>query len=231
MSTTSTAANTATNSYIQALQNTTSSSSSAPSQQLGQADFLKLLTTQLQNQDPNKPMDPKDFVTNLTQMSQLQSTQSLNTSMQAMLNGFQGLQTMQASGLIGKSVQAVGQELTYTQGQVPQFRLSPTSGQSLTNVKVVLSDASGVVKEISVGALTADKTLSWNGKDNVGNQRNSGQYKLTAYGTDSSGKIQSINTVVGTKVNSVAINSNGTMKLTLATGEQVAMSAVREISQ
>lgn len=217
--------------YVKALQQSSNGSSSAPSQQMDQADFLRLLTTQLQNQDPNKPMDPKDFVTNLTQMSQLQSTQDLNSSMNAMLSGFQGLQTMQAASLIGKSVQAVGQEVTYTKGQDAQFRLSPNEGDSFTDVKVVVSDDSGVVKEISVGDLSSDKTLNWNGVDDLGNERSSGQYKLTAYGTDANGDVKSINTVVGTQVNSVAINSDGTMKLTLATGEEVPMDSVREISQ
>lgn len=227
----SSATNSANNSYMTALQQSSDPAVSAPSQQMGQADFLRLLTTQLQNQDPNNPTDPKDFVTNLTQMSQLQSTNTLNDSMKSMLTGFQGLQTLQAAGIIGKSVQADGQDLTYTQGQESQFRLSPTSGQNLTDVKVVISNDGGVVKNISVGDLSTDKTLNWNGADDTGTTQGSGTYKLTAYGTDSNGQIQQINTVVGTKVNSVAIGSDGTMKLTLATGEQVPMDAVREISQ
>ncbi|WP_024851395.1 flagellar hook assembly protein FlgD [Hydrogenovibrio kuenenii] len=219
------------NDYVKALQQASNPSASAPNKQMGQADFLRLLTTQLQNQDPNKPVDPKDFVTNLTQMSQLQSTNNLNTSMQSMVTGFQGLQTLQAAGIIGKSVQANGQDVTFTQGQDSQFRLSPQAGQNLTDVKVVISNDGGVVKNISVGDLSGDKTLNWNGTDDSGTTLGDGTYKLTAYGTDSNGDIKQINTVVGTKVNSVAIANDGTMKLTLATGEQVSMDAVREISQ
>jgi len=59
--------------YISSLQKTTDPKKNAPNQQLDQADFLRLLTTQLANQDPNKPMDPTNFVTDLTQMSQLES--------------------------------------------------------------------------------------------------------------------------------------------------------------
>lgn len=217
--------------YIKALQSSSNPSASAPNQQLGQADFLRLLTTQLQNQDPNKPMDPKDFVTNLTQMSQLQSTQDLNTSMTAMLSGFQGLQTLQAASIIGKSVQASGEDLAYTQGQDAQFRLTAKTDQALTDVKVVVSKDGEAVKNISVGDLAADQTINWDGTDDNGNALASGTYKLTAYGKDSNGDIQQISTVVGTKVNSVAIGADGKMKLTLATGEQIAMDAVREIGQ
>ncbi|MDX1795855.1 MAG: flagellar hook capping FlgD N-terminal domain-containing protein [Hydrogenovibrio sp.] len=219
------------NAYVDALQKGSNPAANAPQTQLGQTDYLRLLTTQLKNQDPNKPVDPKDFVTNLTQMSQLQSTNSLNTSMESMLAGFQGMQTMQAAGLIGKSVQAVGEDFSHTQGSPSQFKLTPD--QNLTDVKVVVSDANGIVKEIPVQDLTGgvNQTVSWDGLDDVGANRSSGVYKLTAYGTDKDGNVQGINTVVGTKVNSVAINKDGTMKLTLATGEEVAMDAVREISQ
>lgn len=219
------------NSYVDALQQGSNPSKSAPQTQLGQTDYLKLLTTQLQNQDPNKPVDPKDFVTNLTQMSQLQSTNSLNTSMDSVVSGFQGMQTMQAAGLIGKSVQAVGEDFSHTQGAQSQFKLTPD--QNLTNVKVVVSDGKGIVKEIPVGDVTGGnrQAVSWDGLDDVGANRSSGVYKLTAYGTDKDGNVQGIKTIVGTKVNSVAVNQDGSMKLTLATGEEVAMDAVREISQ
>lgn len=215
--------------YISALQESSDSSAFAPSSAMGQADFLKLLTTQLQNQDPTDPVDAKDFVTDLTQMNQLEAMTQMNTSIQAMTLGFQSLQTMQASNLIGKNIQAVGEEISHTQGQSTDIRLS--MDQALTDVTVVISDDNGIVKELEVGdKLSGEHVVSWDGLDDVGAERDSGQYTLTVYGTDSNGDLQSINTVVPSKVNSVKINNDGTMTLTLATGEQVSMESVREIS-
>lgn len=216
--------------YIAALQENSSTSGYASSQQLGQADFLRLLTTQLQNQDPNDPMDPTDFVTDLTQMSQLEATNSLNASVLTMTEGFQNLQTMQAATLIGKSVQAEGEDFSHTAGAESTFRLN--AAEDLEDVKIVISNDDGIVTELEVGDMAAgEEAYSWDGIDQDGLEANSGVYSLTVYGTNADGDLKSIDTVVATKVNSVGINTDGTMTLTLATGEQVDMAAVREISE
>ncbi|MDA3807842.1 MAG: flagellar hook capping protein, partial [Thiomicrorhabdus sp.] len=151
--------------YLSALQQNTSSTSTAPDDQMGQADFLRLLTTQMQNQDPSKPMDPTSFVTDLTQMSQLESTNNMNDSMLAMAASFQSMQTMSGASLIGKNVQVSGEDFSHTQGQVSQFSLN--TAVPLTDVTVVVSDADGVVKELSIADMqSGDKRVDWNGLDN-----------------------------------------------------------------
>ena len=215
--------------YLEAMQQSSNPSSSAPNNVMGQADFLMLLTTQLQNQDPSEPMDPTSFVTDLTQMSQLEATTKMNESILAMTQGFQNLQTMQAASIIGKNVQVDGEDFSHTQDAVSQFRLS--SEEPLTDVTVVISNANGVVKELSIDDIQAgEKIVDWNGLDNFDRAQSSGVYSLTAYGTDANGELQSINTVVPSRVNSVGIDSSGGMTLTLATGERVTMDTVREIS-
>lgn len=215
--------------YLTALQQNTGSSKSNPDNVMGQADFLMLLTTQLQNQDPSKPMDPTSFVTDLTQMSQLEATTTMNQSILTMATSFQNMQTMQGASLIGKNVQVTGEDFSHSQGQNSQFRLN--TDIPLSDVKVVISDANGIVKEISVSSLqSGEKVIDWDGLDDVGANRSSGIYSLTAYGTDADGELKSVDTVVASRVNSVGIGSDGNMTLTLATGERVAMDTVREIS-
>lgn len=216
--------------YISALQQGGEPQKTAPAQQLGQEDFLRLLTVQLQNQDPNQPMDATKFVTDLTQMSQLEATQNMNESIQAMTLGFQSMQTLQAAGMIGKSVQTIGDVVSHTQGEETQFRLE--LDQPLSDVKVVVTDDSGPIKELSIGDLNrGEKTVIWDGTDEQGNPMPTGQYTLTVYGTDDQGELQSIDTVVPSRVNSVGVNDDGSMTLTLATGERVALSDIREITQ
>ena len=215
--------------FVTGLQQSSDSSSFAPSNVMGQADFLRLLTTQLQNQDPSKPMDPTSFVTDLTQMSQLEATTKMNESILAMNKGFQSLQTLQAAAIIGKNVQVSGEDFSHIQGSASQFQLS--TDQPLTDVTIVISDSAGLVKEISLNDLsTGDEVVNWDGLDEAGNASASGNYSLTAFGTDSDGELQSIDTIVGSRVNTVGINPDGSVNLTLATGETVDMSNVREIS-
>jgi flagellar basal-body rod modification protein FlgD len=74
------------------------SSSNAPP---GQADFLKLLMAQMQNQNPLNPVSGTDFTTQLAQFSTLQGIQQLNANFSNML-ALQGL--TQGANLIGKTV-------------------------------------------------------------------------------------------------------------------------------
>ena len=201
----------------------------APSNALGQKDFLLLLTTQMMNQDPTKPMDPTAFVSDLTQMSQLEATAELNRSVMAMTTGFQNLQVMQASSMIGKNVVAKGEVFSHQAGEVSSIRLN--TSEPLEDVKLVITNGSGVVRELSYPSLArGDTTINWDGKNAEGIDMTSGEYQLVAYGYNADGDIKSINSYVGTSVRSVSVESDGSMMLTLATGERVKMDAVREIS-
>ncbi len=75
--------------------------SSTPSAGGLQTDYMKLLVTQLQNQNPLEPLDNKDMSAQLAQFSQLQQTENLNTSFSKVL---ESVQRSYASSLIGKEV-------------------------------------------------------------------------------------------------------------------------------
>lgn len=65
-----------------------------PSDTLDQNDFMKLLVTQLQNQDPSSPMSNNDFAQQVTSFSSLQASQSMQTDMS----------WLRSSSLIGSEV-------------------------------------------------------------------------------------------------------------------------------
>jgi flagellar basal-body rod modification protein FlgD len=66
-----------------------------------QMDYMKLLVTQLQNQNPLEPLDNKDMAAQLAQFSQLQQAENLNTSFSKVL---ESVQRSYASSLIGKEI-------------------------------------------------------------------------------------------------------------------------------
>jgi flagellar basal-body rod modification protein FlgD len=124
----------------------TNPSTSAPktvTSELGPDAFLKLLTAQLQNQDPLHPMDQTQSVAQLAQFSALQASTALKDSFATFQSNFS---VMQSAGLIGKSVSAQATDssgttvtvtgtvktITVINGQ-PQFTLAGSDGKLVTD--------------------------------------------------------------------------------------------------
>jgi flagellar basal-body rod modification protein FlgD len=80
------------------------SSGSANPYNLQPSDFIKLMVTQLQNQDPTQPTSNQDLLAQMSQIGQLESSTQLQTTMQSVT-----LQTQigSASALIGKTVNGI----------------------------------------------------------------------------------------------------------------------------
>jgi flagellar basal-body rod modification protein FlgD len=126
----------------------TSTNSSATSDDtLGPNAFLQLLTTELQNQDPDQPQDATESVTQLAQMSELQYQQQLTNSFSEFQSNFG---VMQAASLIGKAatvntgtsssssssssstVSGIISSIDVENGQ-PYFTMTNSSGTTMTD--------------------------------------------------------------------------------------------------
>ncbi|AGB40632.1 flagellar hook capping protein [Halobacteroides halobius DSM 5150] len=119
---------------IQATQSTTLTQQSTLQQSdLGKDEFLKLLVTQLQNQNPMNPMKNKEFMGQMAQFNSLQQMQSLNTTMSKFIN-YQ--QLSQAGNLVGKKVKVLdsqtGQTIT---GEVKKVNVTDSDPQITVNGK------------------------------------------------------------------------------------------------
>ncbi len=73
--------------------------------ELGKNDFLEILITQLQNQDPTKPMEDKQFISQMAEFSSLEQMQNLNTSFESVGRELGMLNNAQISSLLGRSVE------------------------------------------------------------------------------------------------------------------------------
>jgi len=113
--------------------------------QLGQDAFLKLLTTQLKNQDPLKPLDDTQSIAQLAQFQATQATTDLKNSFQNFQSNFS---VLQASTLLGKTVTVSTPDgtgntsiVTGTVGTIavvngqPQFTLNDKNGKPFADVK------------------------------------------------------------------------------------------------
>src|SRR5207244_8307648 len=83
--------------------------------QLKLDDFLKMLLTELQNQDPLSPMDSSTMLTQIGQISQVGATQNLTSTLDSVLLG-QNINN--ATALIGKTITGLADDNTEVTGKV-----------------------------------------------------------------------------------------------------------------
>ncbi len=161
----------------------TSSASSALSNTMTQADFLKLMTAQLQAQDPTNPVDNSQFVSQMAQFSQLSATQQLDTDLQGFSSNVStGLQTSQvlgSSNLLNRSVLVPSSTMSFDGTNSIGGAVNVTSSG---NVTVNVLDSNGnVVRTMPLGNQSAGLAqFTWDGKDNSGNTVADGSYTLAA---------------------------------------------------
>lgn len=140
--------------------------------------FLKLLTTQLKNQDPLNPMDNAQMTSQLAQMSTVSGIERLNATLNSMVEGFNNSQSMQAAGMIGKSVLVSGSNLALSNGAAyGGVNLSGPADQ----VKLsILNSAGQVLQTQNLGARdTGVFNFAWDGMTDAGTTAPDGVYKFS----------------------------------------------------
>lgn len=161
---------------------TASSSSSAANKTLGKDDFLKLLITQLKNQDPLNPLDQNQFLAQTAQFTSLENLQNISTQLTEMKQLSSASSFAQSTALLGKTVRSSGVDFTLgTTGAVLPFALDRAAA-----VDIDILDSQGItVRHVASGALDAGaQAVAWDGRDSAGNLLSSGTYhfRVTAHG-------------------------------------------------
>lgn len=174
--------------------------------ELGQADFLNLMLTQLQNQDPTNPMDSANFMSQMAQFSTVNGITELNTSFGTLSSALQSNQALQASTMVGSTVLVPSEiaELNAGSEVSGKIFLENSTGTLTLNI----ADASGqTVKQINLGTQEAGLVgYTWDGTDNNGNQLPAGTYSINA-SSISNGESVAQTVLVNAKVESVSLIS------------------------
>ncbi len=172
--------------------------------------FLKLLTTQLQHQDPTSPLDTNAFTQQLVQMTGVQQQLLGNELLQKLVNqSGGGLGVTNSVGLIGKSVVANTADVTLNNGTA-NWHYNLGAGAVQGTVSVVNAAGRTVWSGPMTSLASGDNTFSWNGKDASGKQlADGGVYTLSLAAQDaSSGAVTATPQVAGV-VTSVQQDATG----------------------
>jgi len=155
--------------------------------QMGRDAFMKLLVTQLQNQDPMDPMDTKQMVTQLSDLTSVEQLVAIEGRMQALEVGVAGMSNAQVSSLVGKNVTADTSTLRIgDDGEAKgAFRLDGSASE----VTVTIRGADGeVVRELELGEmLGGEHVYEWDGTNEQGERMPAGRYTVDVAATDEDG--------------------------------------------
>ncbi|MEA3297131.1 MAG: flagellar hook capping FlgD N-terminal domain-containing protein [candidate division Zixibacteria bacterium] len=161
------------------------------SKELGKNDFLQLMITKLQYQDPLNPMEDEDFIAQLAQFSSLEQmnniAEGISTSNEWDYLQMQSINNTMAAGLIGKDVKASYSGVFVDSDNTP--RISYTMDQSASNVSFVIRNANNeVVATVEAQDVQAGVgSIEWDGCDDRGNRVDDGFYSVEATAVDIAG--------------------------------------------
>lgn len=169
--------------------------------------FLKLLVTQMKNQDPLNPLDNAQVTSQMAQLSTVSGIEKLNTTLQAMSSSFASSQSLQATGMIGRSVLAPGSSLLLQNGAAAGgFELK----QSVDHAVVTIKGAAGnTLHSVDLGAQQAGNVMfQWDGVTDGGANAANGAYTFEVSATQGGQKVEAASLALG-KVGSVSLGTSG----------------------
>tara|TARA_R110000744_G_scaffold68190_2_gene138776 strand:- start:78628 stop:79314 length:687 start_codon:yes stop_codon:yes gene_type:complete len=174
-------------------------------QKLSQEDFFSLLTEQLANQDPSKPVDNDQMVAQMTSFSMADGISQLNEKFETFATSMTSNQALQASSLIGQKVLLQG-DVAHMASEGQGVSGVVINDATTLNTKITIENESGsIVKTIDIGTQPAGNIqFNWDGKNAAGDFMPAGNYVIKAQG-NVSGEPQQLVTAVNRHVDSVSL--------------------------
>jgi len=169
-------------------------------------EFLKLLTTQLQNQNPLDPLDTNQFTQQLVQFAGVEQQLKTNDQLTSLISLQQTTSATQALGFVGKTAVVNGSTTALSNSQATWDLNVPTTST------VTISIANSAGQTVFTGNYSAsagnDQPFTWNGQGNDGTQWPDCQYTMTATAQDSTGNSVAVSTEISGTVNSVDLTQS-----------------------
>ena len=174
-------------------------------------NFLSLLMTQLQNQDPTSPLDTNQFTSELVQFSSVEQQIQTNTSLTQLIQLTQAGEVMQSSSMLGRQVTVNSDHVPLQNGKGAVQFTAPAAEP----VAIAVYDDSGVkIRDASVTAVKGSNTWTWDGTDNAGHSVADGSYQVVVSGGTTNGTTAALPFSVSGIATGV-LNQNNTVQLQL----------------
>jgi flagellar basal-body rod modification protein FlgD len=196
----------------------TAATTSANKTQLAQQElssnfsqFLRLLTTQLQNQDPLSPMDSAQFTQQLVMYSQVEQQLATNTKLDNLTTVSMNSSLALALGYVGKDVTYTSAELNFDGAEPVEISYNLTEATTSATMNILDEDGN-VVYSKPVSDATGLNKVSWDGMTTQGTTAEAGTYAIQIVALDAEGSPETVTTAVTGLVRGIE-NQNGVPNL------------------
>ncbi len=199
------------------------------SKNLGQEDFLALMITQLQSQDPLKPMENGEFIGQMAQFSTVTGIAEMTTSVNELASAYNSGQALQAASMVGRTILTEDSSALLTAEKPLAGAVELPYATQAAKVRIY-SDSGQLVRELPLGPQDAGiSNFSWDGTLANGQTAQAGRYSMTA-AIESRGGDTALATYVASKVSSVTLSGNGSgTQLRTDTGASVGLSQIKAV--
>lgn len=199
------------------------------SKNLGQEDFLALMITQLQSQDPLKPMENGEFIGQMAQFSTVTGIAEMTKSVDTLAEAYSSGQALQAASMVGRTILTENSSAQLAPGKPLVGAVELPYATQAAKIRIY-SDSGQLVRELPLGAQDAGlSNFSWDGSLANGQTAPAGRYSMTAAIQDRSGET-ALTTYVAAKVSSVTLSGNGSgTQLRTDTGANVGLSQIKAV--
>jgi flagellar basal-body rod modification protein FlgD len=190
--------------------------------------FLKLLTTQLQNQDPLAPMDANEFTSQLVEFASVEQAIQTNSKLGQLSTLIQSSGTSSAMGMLGREVTVATDHVGLAaSGDVSiRYRLPEAAGK----VTVTVLDAQGrAVRSLAGSAATGENLVRWDGLDGTGRRAAAGNYQVRVEAARADGSAIAADHYLTGTVEGIEPGTDGIFLV--VAGATVPMSAVSTVRQ
>lgn len=171
--------------------------------EMGQEDFLRLMTEQLKNQDPLKPMEQGEFIGQMAQFSTVKGIEQMNTGLQNLGLMFGESQALQAASMVGRSAY-IGTNIATLEGASGVQGSLTATGPGPVTVEV-RTPGGQLVRSFVVEARAGGAAdFRWDGMNANGQPAPNGEYRITAKQNTTAAQVQ-----VATRIDSVSYTSQG----------------------
>lgn len=177
-------------------------------------EFMQLLITQLQNQDPLNPMENSEFTSQMAEFASLEQLQNINGNIESLYQFQTALFNENVVSFIGNTAKALDNSIKITNGVSDKLRFNLAYDASATYISIYNSSNELVRTIESTEASTAgDQKVTWDVRDDYGNQVPDGEYLYNIRAVAADGLNFSGTPYLEGVVTSVGFSSDGTAYL------------------